>query len=146
MRKTIASGLWITCLAVIAAATLSGCGVSSCGGHAGYGEQVTGRLIRGSDCRYRFEGEQGAIVTITMRRIDQTLDPRLELQDPDDVIVAENDDHRDSRDSQIRSYALKLDGTYTIVAAAYNDDSGGQFELALERDLKLLGPADKDGS
>jgi hypothetical protein len=143
MRKTTVLGIRFVCMATVTAVLLSGCTVTPpepfpvaanlCGGRIGYGERVTGRVWAGLRCEYTFEGEMGDIVTITMRRLEETLDPRLELQDPDEVVVAENDDYGGDQDSQIRSYLLKRGGIYTIVAGAYNDDSGGQFELTLER-------------
>jgi hypothetical protein len=137
MRKSMTLEVRLVCVATVAAVLLSGCGDTRavvCGSRIGYGGQVTDRLRIGDRCRYTFAGERGDVVTITMRRLGGRLDPRLELQDPDYVVVAENEDYGDSRDSQIRSYMLEREGTYTIVAGAYNDEGAGQFELALRRE------------
>lgn len=90
---------------------------------------------------YRYDGTAGEGLTITMHRVDGTIDPLLRVIAPDGSIVAENDDGWSGQtppdgyvvqDSKIDIPALPATGTYTIIASRYRDDAGdstGTFEL-----------------
>ncbi len=103
-----------------------------CGGRIAYGETASGRLSPGASCFYQFVGAAGEFVTISMAGFDAQLDPYLELVDPGGVVETFDDDGGGNRASLILHQLLKT-GTYTIVARAYADRSGGPFQLALYR-------------
>src|SRR6185369_14740533 len=79
---------------------------------------------------YTFEGSEGDIVTITMIDIsaDDGLDPLLILFDPDGNEAIRNDDGDSSVvgqfNSQILNFTLPADGTYTIIATRFSQESG----------------------
>jgi hypothetical protein len=106
------------------------------------GEAFTGVI---NDARpmymFVFEGQQGAVVTITLRRLnpDEDLDPLLGLWNEQGVELAFNDDAPEPEDpnstnARIGNFRLPADGTYTIVATRFMGEEGtsaGTFELAL---------------
>ncbi|HEX3053177.1 MAG TPA: PPC domain-containing protein [Aggregatilineaceae bacterium] len=85
---------------------------------------------------YTFTGEAGETVTITMRSTDG-LDAYLGLIDPNDEVIAEDDDSAGGTDAQI-SIRLPESGQYVVVATRNGIDAGttvGNFSLDL-----LAGP------
>ncbi|MEP7293292.1 MAG: pre-peptidase C-terminal domain-containing protein [Chloroflexota bacterium] len=94
------------------------------------GQTVTGTVDTFVDDSWTFSGDAGAQVVIALNATDTTLDPQLELYDPNGVLVAENDDANGStnRNSRIE-ITLPAGGRYTIVVSAFA--TGGNYELAL---------------
>jgi len=81
---------------------------------------------------YTFSGEAGETITITMRSTDG-LDAYLGLIDPNDEVIAEDDDSGGGTDAQI-SIRLPESGEYIIVATRNGIDAGttvGNFALDL---------------
>jgi hypothetical protein len=86
-----------------------------------------------------FEGNEGDVVTITVRDLpedDADIDPLVTLLDEDGEVLAENDDHEnrdaslDLFDARIENFALPADGTYTIEVDEFFGDAG-DFELII---------------
>ncbi len=89
---------------------------------------------------YRFEGTAGSVVTITMRKTDDSsnLDPYLKLYDATGNLLAENDDATGVieglgfLDSQIAEFALPADGVYVIEVSALFIPDNGDYTLLVE--------------
>lgn len=89
---------------------------------------------------YRFEGTAGSVVTITMRKTDDSsnLDPYLKLYDATGNLLAENDDATGVieglgfLDSQIAEFALPSDGVYVIEVSALFIPDNGSYSLLVE--------------
>lgn len=91
---------------------------------------------------YRFLGEAGDVVTITMQSVPAgAFDTRLNLRaDGSDLIIATNDDHGEEDpalarfDSRIRSFTLPTFGLYFIEATRFGGAASGDYilELAVE--------------
>ena len=82
---------------------------------------------------YTFTGQTGQVVTVSMAATSQTLDTKLFLVDPNNVVIGFNDDipaaellgTDRSTDSVIRSLTLQQNGEYKIVATRYANQYGG---------------------
>jgi hypothetical protein len=84
---------------------------------------------------YAFEGRSGDRISISMNRLNGTLDPALFLLDPNGVPLDNNDDidPGEITDSLIDDITLQVDGTYFIIATHYGLQYG-----ATEGDFQLL--------
>lgn len=80
---------------------------------------------------YYFSGSSGRSVSIRMNKLDSSLDPYLELYNPNGVKVAYNDDGGGDRNSWI-VYTLPVGGTYRIKARSYQLASSGRYRLSLQ--------------
>lgn len=107
------------------------------------GQESTGALSDSNpNDLYRFEGTAGSVVTITMKKIDDSsnLDPYLKLYDADGNLLAENDDATDVveglgfLDSQIAQFTLPSDGSYVIEVSALFIPDNGDYSLLVETD------------
>ncbi|MFN8372218.1 MAG: PPC domain-containing protein [Anaerolineae bacterium] len=106
-----------------------------------YGETIQGEIDDENFQQiYTFEGSEGDIVTITMIDVsaEDSLDPLLILLDPAGTEVTRNDDGDSAIvgqfNSQIRNLTLPADGTYTIIATRFSQETGttvGEYELSL---------------
>jgi serine/threonine protein kinase len=103
-------------------------------------EPVTGEITDDEwQHEYTFEGTANQVVSIqlwaTNGNPDDNLDPYLKLLNPDGTLLEDNDDAvATSRDSGLIGVTLWQDGTYTIVATRYREETGnstGTFELLL---------------
>jgi hypothetical protein len=103
-------------------------------------EPVTGTITDDEWKReYAFEGTANQVVSIqlwaTDGNPDDNLDPFLKLLNPDGTVLEENDDaSTETGDSALTAITLWQDGTYTIVATRYREETGnstGSFELLL---------------
>jgi hypothetical protein len=95
---------------------------------------------------YTFEGEAGQQVEITLESTD--FDPYLILVDPNQTIIAENDDVvTGSQNSQI-TITLPQNGTYTVIANAYQEGGQGEYTLMVTSSLRasLASPNTQDGA
>ncbi|MGQ9910723.1 MAG: SUMF1/EgtB/PvdO family nonheme iron enzyme [Candidatus Flexifilum sp.] len=88
------------------------------------GESAGGTLIAGQRDTWQLNAAGGETVRINM---DADFDTYLELYAPDGVLVAQNDDFN-GLNAQITA-TLPNAGTYTIIARAYADRSGGTYAL-----------------
>jgi hypothetical protein len=97
-----------------------------------YGDTVTNTIdAEQTEVWYRFEGEQGQIVRITMRAIGGTLDPRLFVTDAGGYILQQADDTGTDLDAQVESLLIPADGIYYIIATRYGV-GGGSFVMTLD--------------
>lgn len=101
-------------------------------------ETVRGEVPSGDRYVYPVQFTAGTSVTITVRAIDNALDPKVALVNPDGVAVATNDDHgtQDTTlsryDSRISSFTITTSGQYRIEVSGFGG-IGGVFELIIER-------------
>lgn len=81
---------------------------------------------------YQFEGEEGQAVTIQME--SSSFDTYLGLVDEEGEVVIENDDVEQGDTNSLIEVELPADGTYTIVATAFDIEEvgDGEYELTLE--------------
>lgn len=97
--------------------------------HIAYGDTRNGFVNSSSGDRWTFSGSAGQWVRITMT--SSTLDTYLALLDPDNNIVATDDDGGGDTNAKIYVSSLPSTGTYTIIARGYNGATGG-YQLLLE--------------
>ncbi|MFC1959198.1 hypothetical protein ACFLYO_00660, partial [Chloroflexota bacterium] len=104
-----------------------------------YGDTVLGTI---SDLQnfqqYRFTGQAGDRVIITMDTIAGDLDPLLLLGDAELNLIAEDDDSGDGFGARLVAM-LPIDGDYVIEATRYGQDtdsgqSTGEYQLTLQVD------------
>ncbi len=118
------------------------------GGPLNYGDIVVGEITPYDPAdAWTFRGQQGDLVTISMRATGGNLDSYLRLSDSQGLEVAANDDCCGSYDSQIALYSLPASGTYTITATRYGQATGnssGTYELELT--LETIGGPDQQGT
>ncbi|MCU0496315.1 MAG: PPC domain-containing protein [Anaerolineae bacterium] len=93
-----------------------------------YGDTQNGTIIPQNKFDvYEFTGEAGDVISITLTRVNGSLDPLLYLVGPDGFQIAENDDiiPGRNRNSAISEVTLPIDGTYRIIATHYGTVFGG---------------------
>lgn len=88
---------------------------------------------------YSFEGSANQIISVSMSRLSGNLDTLLLVLDPNNVIIADNDDivAGNITDSAINNPPVRLasDGIYTIIATRYGKDVGGtagEYEILVQ--------------
>jgi hypothetical protein len=102
----------------------------------GTDQVFTGEVRANGTFTQTFDGQAGDYVTITARSLSQDFDPSLLLLSPDDVVVADNDDHGTSAadvgflDSRIHNFIVPETGTYTIEVQGFQG-SAGSFALTI---------------
>jgi hypothetical protein len=105
-----------------------------------YGESIRSFVNDNApEQRFSFDGAAGDRVTITAR-IGGIGDPVLELRDPSDAVIAQNDDAKGTADAAIEAFTLPVNGTYTIRVTRYSRRTGGEFILRLNREPPLVPP------
>jgi 1-aminocyclopropane-1-carboxylate deaminase/D-cysteine desulfhydrase-like pyridoxal-dependent ACC family enzyme len=104
-----------------------------------YGSTVTGE-IKGStgSVQYQFAAKKGDVIGISMKATSGNLDTYIVLIDPGGARIVENDDDPQgtTSDAYLRDFTIPADGTYTILAARFQEDAGtteGTFSLTLEK-------------
>ncbi|MFH1485916.1 MAG: pre-peptidase C-terminal domain-containing protein, partial [Chloroflexota bacterium] len=101
------------------------------GGTREMGQSVNGSIVYGEPYdRWTFQGTQGQLVVITMEASAGTLDPYLELLDPNGVREALNKDSGPGNAARISTPLLKS-GQYTIVAKDVDSLTVGSYVLRL---------------
>jgi hypothetical protein len=99
------------------------------------GDTVTGQINSGTPIvAYTFNGRAGDPVDIRLIATSGNLDPLLIVLGPDGDEVARDDDGGEGRNSLLENFTLPADGTYTILATRFRQETGtseGGFELAL---------------
>ncbi|MFN7211096.1 MAG: hypothetical protein ACK4P1_12025, partial [Aggregatilineales bacterium] len=102
-----------------------------------YGQTVEGRITDESfRTVYAFEGQQGEIIDVVMRRLDGNLDPALLLLDSANALIARDDDGGDGLNAALSAIVLPRTETYFVVATRFGQAQGsttGRFSLTLER-------------
>jgi hypothetical protein len=108
---------------------------AECGGYIDYDQPVYDTVPYAGDCRYYFTGYSGYTVTISMikKKDSYSLDPYLELLDPNGDLEAVDDDSAGNSNSLIDDHTLSYSGTYTIIAGSYGNQSAGSFTLSLSQ-------------
>lgn len=92
------------------------------------GQTVSGSITNDNKfALYRFEGEAGDVVTISLIATAGRLDTALFLLDPNGFQIADNDDAvvGESTDSLISEFTLPENGQYTIIATHFGMQYGG---------------------
>lgn len=85
----------------------------------------------GEGCAFQFSGDQDQRVTLALGTAGETLDPVLQLFDPDGNSIAHNDDaSATERNSRIQTLRLPQTGLYTVLASGFAG-STGDFTLSL---------------
>jgi hypothetical protein len=97
------------------------------------GQSLTDETLKpGMRCFYEFNGTANSPVNISMDSPDGKIDPVIELNDPNGIQETSNDDvSAGDRNSLIANHVLQSSGLYVIVAHAYAETEGGQFDLSL---------------
>jgi hypothetical protein len=84
---------------------------------------------------YVFEGKAGQVATLSMERLNGTLDSVLFLVGPGGDQVTQNDDASpDTNNSAINNFILPIDGKYTVIATHFGGQYGvtaGDYRLTL---------------
>jgi len=103
-----------------------------------YGDAVTGSLAQGFPFKaYQFDALPGAKVTITMMALDDGFDPVVMLYGPrsakgswgDTLLIA--DDWDGEVTAVVDGYEIRRAGWYLILAASFDNSTGGSFGLSL---------------
>ncbi len=98
----------------------------------GYNQEFESEIPQpGVKCPYAFMGQAGDVVTIAINRIDEGLDPFLELIAPGGQVEATDDDSGGGRNSLITAHTLRQSGPYNIIARDYANQGKGRFTLGL---------------
>jgi hypothetical protein len=98
-------------------------------GTISYGEAIDSELTEGERQVWAFDGTDGDVVTISLESDD--FDAYLELRNDSGVVLLEDDDGGEDRNSLIEAYTLDETGTYWIVVRSYRVDQSGDFILTL---------------
>lgn len=94
-----------------------------------YGDSIRGRITDPEQgILYSFEARRGDVINITLS--SQNTDVYLRLGDENGNILAEDDDISDSNLNASIQYVVLEDGTYIVVALAYDP---GSYVLELEK-------------
>jgi hypothetical protein len=103
------------------------------------GDVREGTFIEGSETHtYTFFAPAETIVTFGLNRFeDSTIDPAISLQDPDGILLIQNDNYRDSSDALVVNYSLPLTGVYTLSASSTNSQGSGHYLIALGQGFVL---------
>ena len=110
------------------------------GGAISVGQSVTGELTTTTFAvDYTIALQAGQSITVTMERMDDTLDPYLSIMDSSGSELASNDDAEQqvgdsSLNAQITDFVAPVNGTYTIRATRYFQEGGssvGRFQLSV---------------
>jgi hypothetical protein len=93
------------------------------------GQRIRAESTNVRDHAWRFEGDTGQQLSISLDSLDSALDPVLYLYDPAGALIASNDD---ASGSHARIVALlPQTGTYTIVAGS-TGSQGGRYLLTVQ--------------
>lgn len=94
-----------------------------------YGQTLEGVLEGPDGDTWTFYGTEGDYISITLTSED--FDTYLELYDPSNELLAEDDDSLGNLDSRINA-TLEETGTFTIIARSFGGESEGSYALSLE--------------
>ncbi|HUM69678.1 MAG TPA: PPC domain-containing protein, partial [Chloroflexota bacterium] len=89
---------------------------------------------------WRFDGQAGEVVVLTMNAEESRLDPFLRVLDEQGAVIAVNDDSGGSLNSLI-VLSLPESGTYFVSTSGYGGSSGA-YVLTLARNLPMLALGD----
>lgn len=107
-------------------------GSTGSGGAISFGESRSDSIeSAGQTDSFYFNAVAGRAINLTMTKIDNQLDPFLELYDQNNNLVIADDDSGDGNNARIQ-YTLAGAGRYRIVARAYRNQSTGRYTLRLD--------------
>lgn len=78
---------------------------------------------------YRFQGNAGQVVTISME--SREFDTYVLLLDPDGQLVGQNDDASSNNTNSLLTITLPRTGTYQVIANTYDRNGKGHFTLVV---------------
>lgn len=105
---------------------------------------VNGLLAAAAVDQWQFEGNAGDVVTISMEAAGVAeIDTYLTLLDPNNQIVAEDDDSGGGYNAMIEGLSLRDSGTYTIAASSFDPTAAGGYTLTLSAGFGV--PLDVEG-
>jgi hypothetical protein len=97
-----------------------------------YGQSRSGAIAeRGQRDRWSFKGQAGDHVQIIMTAPNG--DGELALYGPDGEFITRDDDHPRLGQDPVLALVLPVDGSYTVVARMYGDESTSVYNLTLEK-------------
>lgn len=108
------------------------------GGSLDMATELTEIVPRGGDYVGTITAAAGEIITFTVRALDPSLDPKIEILDLAGAVLAANDDHGtsddalDQLDSRISNFAFPAAGGYIVRVDGYGN-TFGSFELTIDR-------------
>gem|GEM_PF-370555 len=82
--------------------------------------------------QYNLDLNNGQTVTITTEATSGDLDTTLALYDPENRLVAENDDRGDGTYNSQIVYTAEMSGTYVIEVGRYDDSTSGEYIVTVE--------------
>ena len=96
-----------------------------------FGDLVEGELQASEGDRWTFFANAGDVVSARLE--SEAFDSFLELRDPIDVVVAQDDDGGGDRNSRIANFRIQGPGQYTLVARAFTAaEVGSPYTLTLD--------------
>lgn len=100
---------------------------------------VTGRLAAGDAEDWLFDARSGSMSSLSAYALAGGIDPRLEIFDPNDALVASNDDvdWPLSRNAVIEAFSPFSNGVYRVRVSNVGGDSG-DYELILQEGWSTL--------
>jgi hypothetical protein len=78
---------------------------------------------------YTFEGKAGQEIVVSLE--SEEFDTYLAVVDPEQQVIAENDDVSETDRNSNITVTLPSDGTYTVVANGFDRTSRGQYSLSI---------------
>ncbi|HRN68526.1 MAG TPA: pre-peptidase C-terminal domain-containing protein [Promineifilum sp.] len=98
------------------------------------GKTASGKIIPAYDIdSYFFQGVEGTRATIRMDKKGGSLDSYLYLYDPDNVLIAANDDSGGNGNALIDWVTLPTSGAYRVEARSYAGNSSGAYKIRLDQ-------------
>lgn len=102
---------------------------SLCGGPLQAGIERAGIVSTGGEeCWYRYDGQAGHVLTVSMTTDSAQLDPLLKLYDQAGSHLTTADDYGGTRNAQL-VYTLPASGQFTVIARDYSHSAGGLFKI-----------------
>lgn len=109
-----------------------------------YGETQSNQVNTPTGDRWTFEGSSGDTISIVLVGVSLD-DTYLELWDPDDVVLMQDDDSGPGYNSLIRAFTLPVSGTYSIIARGYNGRIGTYSLSLMEGEAGNIGLGEAEG-
>ncbi len=107
-------------------------GITAGGGELAYGDTVEGTILGGvTEDIWHFRAEAGDFVDIEVQTESEEVDFFMELLDPDETLLASDDDSGDDLTPSLLSIPIGEEGRFTIRVAAFESEQPGPYELTL---------------
>jgi hypothetical protein len=99
----------------------------------GYNQGIDGTINPARDRDdYYFEGSAGQAITIRLDKRDSSIDPYVELYNPDGTLLGQDDDNGGNANSRL-AISLRQNGRHKIIAREYGSGTGG-YRLSLSQE------------